>query len=214
MMRVCAVAMFAIGCTHPAPGAPVAPRAFSCHGDAAPEDKTWDGLPVGRLDIHRIAGDANKAPDQVRLRVLAEGTPLAAFAGALSDALGIPATVDQDMLGARVALAFPEIDLLGLWRALATTQSIQVTLYNRGIHFTRDVMELGTLDEEGPPQREPPVINTLLVVPTVEPEQFASAFCQQVASPQGEASVLGKGVLLTDRPDHLKRAEALLKSLR
>lgn len=214
MMRLCAVAMFAIGCTHPPAQAPVAGRAFSCHGDAAPEEKTSEGLSSGRLDIHRIAADANKPLDQVRLRVLAEGTPLAAFAGALSDALGIAVTVDQDMLGARVALAFPEIDLLGLWRALANTQSIQVTLYDRTIHFTRYAIELGALDRKAQPLHEPPVIKTVLVTPTVEPEQFASAFCQQVASPRGEASVVGKRVLLSDGPDHLRRAEDLLKSLR
>ncbi len=214
MRRWWAAVILAIGCM-PQTRVPVAPHAFSCRGQAAaPRETRWEGLPAGRLEIHRLDADASKPLDQVRLRVLAEGVPLAAFAGALSDALGIAVTVDDASLGTRIALALPDIDVAGLWRLLATTQSIHVALYERTIHFTHDITELGALDRPAPAPPETAGTETTLVTPPIEAEQFASAFCEQIASPRGAASVVGTRVLLSDVPERLKLAERMLAALR
>lgn len=168
---------------------------------------------MGRLEVRRLDPDARGPFESTHLRVLAEGVPMAAFAGALSEALGVPVVVDETLVGTRVALALPDVEISTLWRHLANEQQAYVSLYNRTIHFVPEPAEVGALDHGPPPPPEVPPLETHVVTPLVDPAQFASAFCAQIASPRGAASVVGTRVLLTDVPDRLRQAERLAGAL-
>lgn len=211
-------AALALGCgatpaPAPAPGAPP----FLCTGrpdptkprDAAP------GVPMGRVEVRLLTGPFGRNLEKVHLRVLAENVPLGVFAGALSDALGVGVAVEAPLVSVRVGLAFPDIEMIELFRVLVRTLGVEANVHNGRIDLEPDKSWRGLLnfdlDAWEPIYEGGYHENHVLDMPdSVPPEHFAAYFCDMVASSHGRAVVLGPKVLIDDDKEHVKRVQQIL----
>jgi hypothetical protein len=209
------------GCAAPMAEAPPAPleRSFSCEGPSPlqPSRPSWGTLGVGRLEVKRLSGPQARAEfDAVHVRVIADGAPLASLGAQLADALGVGVVVEESLVGVRVGLALPDVDVRSLLRILAQSYRIYPGLHDGAIHLEPDVGALRgrSLDEPAPPPTDvgPAELRVLEVPEPVPPEHFAQSYCSLLASRWGHASVLGRSVLLRDFHERLEAAAALLRA--
>lgn len=201
---------------------------FTCEGPRYPEPRPRyrADMAMGRLEVEKLPpreeppapeeqkqveaaedADTPRLPD-VRLRVLAEAVPLGTFASALSRELERGIVVTPPLVDVRVSLTLPDTTAEELFRLLRVHYSVAESI---GTHLI--LLEDG---EEVRRRRFEPQELLLQVVPVegLPVEQVATAFCQQVASGRGSASVIGDLLLVKDDADALWRFQHLLDALR
>ncbi len=218
-----------LGCANAAPrGAAVAPRpqGFRCVGrdhTVPMAARPVANVPAGRLDVRRLAGPADPAQTSwrdMRVAVTAAGAPMSAFATALADALSMGVVLDDRLVGVRVSMNVPEIEVGRLLETLRDLYDV-VPLSegaNRVLIVSRErVAEPGLrprLPGEPPPE-VPPLETRLVPLPSsLSAVDVAATFCHHAASARGSASVAGHAVIVTDVSERLERLERLLAELR
>ncbi len=211
-------AALALGCAANAPPPPRPTPAFVCTGrpNPTPPRDTAPGVPMGRIEVRLLSGPFGRNIQKVRLRVIAENVPLGVFAGALSEALGIGVVVTAPLVGVRVGLALPDVEMPDLLRLLSHTQGAHGIVHDGRIHFEpTDPTSRFNFDLDAwPPIPEAGYHEShVLAMPdSVPPEHFAAYFCDMIASSHGRAAVLGQSVIIDDDKVHVNRAEDILST--
>ncbi len=211
-------AALAVGCAAKATPPPSPTPAFVCSArpNPIPLRDTAPGVPMGRIEVRLLSGPFGRNIEKVRLRVIAENVPLGVFAGALSDALGIGVVVTAPLVGVRVGLALPDVEMIELFRVLSHTQGAHCIVHDGRIHIEpTDPTSRFNFDLDA----WPPIPETgyheshLLTMPdSVPPEHFAAYFCDMIASSHGRAVVFGQRVIIDDDKEHVARAQDLLST--
>jgi hypothetical protein len=184
---------------------------FSCQGQAVAErPQGWVarmerlrrlGMEAhrseGRLVVERVgdpppemADSPDTALGAVRVRVMADSVSLGSLATALGEAITAGVIVDPRLATLPVTLFLPDVEVRELAARL------------EGMYALRFEVAEGVLSLRWPPQPDdevpPLIIEAIRLRGVVPAEQLASAFCHQIASARGSATVVGGGLVLRD----------------
>ena len=203
-------------------------RAFRCTSEVAPVRvrHDWNAMPAGRLEVQRVASTAatpsgsSPAPTglEAHVRVVAEGTTLAAFGAALSVALGIGVVVEDDLVGVRVGLALPDVDVPRLRSILIQSYGVYTSMHDGALHFSTDPRAVWgaetDLDQPMPFVETGSLESRWVPSPaSFSSEQLAQLFCAHYASARGDAVAGEGGVVVRDAPDRIAALERALGSM-
>jgi hypothetical protein len=180
-------------------------------------------VPIGRLDIRRLdVAPPPPAPEGVRglhLSVVADGVPMSAFATALADATRAGIVLDDRLVGVRVSVALPNVQVARLFELLRDLYDVVplTEADDRFLFVSRErVAEPGMrprLPEEPPPEVAPLETRLFPVPGHVPAADVAASFCHHHAGERGSASVVGDAVVATDVAERLSQLETLLTAL-
>jgi hypothetical protein len=181
-------------------------------------------MPAGRLDVQRIAAPISSSAQpssgglDAHVRVVAEGVTLAAFGTALSVALGIGVVVEDDLVGVRVGLALPDVDVPRLRSILIQSYGVYTSMHDGALHFSTDPRAVwgaeADIDQPMPFVETGSLESRWLPSPaTFSAEQLAQLFCAHYASPRGDAVAGEGGIIVRDVPDRIAAIERALRGM-
>ncbi len=221
-----------VGCTRTLPVAPTpapaaSPPYFSCRGPASPPVVTrahHPPAPPGRLVVQRLAPPpgtprAREEHDDpplpfagVRLRVVAENAPIARFAAALAEALGVAVIVPLDAHDLQVTVSSPDVTVDDLLRLLPLV-GVQHELSPRGLlrlAATETLSEVIARNEWRNDLRTARrVFAPRAGVPFAE---IARHYCDHLASTHGTADVVDGRLVVHDFETYIESVERLLRA--
>ncbi len=199
-------------------------RAFRCASDLTPvrSHHEWNGLAPGRLEVQRIASSgASSSPSgplEAHVRVIAEGATLAAFGAALSTALGVGVVVEDELVGIRVGLALPDVDVPRLRSILIQSYGVYTSMHDGAFHLSSDPRAVwgseNDLDQPMPFIETGSLESRWIASPSsLSAEQLAQLFCSHYASTRGDAVAGEGGAIVRDAPDRIDALERSLRAL-
>jgi hypothetical protein len=194
-----------------------------------------DGV-AGRLEIKllgpavdgaEVATEKSEAPDDLgglgskRISVVAENATVGDIAGALAEVLGANVFVEPAAARNRTFMHAGNTTVRQIVDAISEQADVVVTRCRSrdrecadeeaGLHFVTYETDYG---RRAAFADDAPLKLRLVRLPeAIDPLEFAGAYCALIASPDGEAAVVGRTVILKDTLDGLSRGELFAKNL-
>ncbi|MCB9762052.1 MAG: hypothetical protein H6741_00240 [Alphaproteobacteria bacterium] len=195
-----------VACAHqPTPTEP-APHveAFHCAGTPAPPPALPPPPPAvtpGRLEIEPLEpGDGEPL-----LRVVADGVPAHTFAVALSEAAGVRITVDLEVADRPVFIA----------AHAASLDDVLLALRAQGLEVNWSGGRVAVSAPASSASYGPNLL--LLYIPLeglpMQPEALAAFYCATLATPRGQATVLGDHLVVKDTEPVLGALRGLIRAV-
>lgn len=142
-----------------------------------------------------------------RVRVVAESAPLQALARALSEAFGINVALEAEVAPVRLSIFAPEITVADLLMAIGDVYAVHLEEREAALRIQR--IETWAKNVRARRVEEPLKIELLKMRDASAAEAFAAAYCHQLATSRGSASVLDSSVHITDTLSGVCRARQL-----